>query len=108
MGSCPACQPACQPASLSCIPSNRISQSLDLLTLEQRERHGEEERPGADLALRKAVAARMRVQVVAETRHEVEIERGGHDDDDRDEEEEVKLKDCIDVLKQKGAVELEK
>ena len=36
------------------------------LTLEQRERHGEEERPGADLALRKAGAAGVRVQVVAE------------------------------------------
>ena len=87
-----------------------IPDPIERLTLEQRERHGEEERPGADLALPKAVAAGMRVQVVAETRHEVEIERGGHDDDDRDEEEEVKLKDYIDVLKQKQkcAVELAK
>ena len=80
------------------LPSSPIRR-LNLLTLEQRERHGEEERPGADLALRKAAAAGVRVQVVAEAGHEVEIERGWHDDgDDRDEEEEAEA-ERLDVLK---------
>ena len=77
-----------------------IPDPIERLTLEQRERHGEEERPGADLALRQRVAAGVRVQVVAEAGHEVEIERGRHDDDDRDEEEEVEA-ERLDVLKKK-------
>ena len=81
--------------------TSNLEQLCTLLTLEQRERHGEEERPGADLALAKAVAAGVRVQVVAEAGHEVEIERGRHDGDDRDEEEEVEA-ERLDVLKCKG------
>ena len=82
--------------------TSNLEQLCTLLTLEQRERHGEEERPGADLALRKAAAAGVRVQVVAEAGHEVEIERGWHDDgDDRDEEEEAEA-ERLDVLKWKG------
>ncbi len=55
---------------------------LVLLTLEQRERHGEEQRPGADFVLRHQPVGR-RVELAPEVVDHLQVQ-SGHDEDEDD------------------------